>query len=140
MFERFTDRARRVVVLAQEELVKPRAKFVHDQARPLGFARVGPVELRADLHVSQHDAHEPLGLERGAALQHPAQGAAVAVGASEPEPSSASLPVSLSTLNVSNNNVSHLRNVARLVELQTLQASNCKLKTLESLEELRACA
>jgi dynein assembly factor 1 len=51
-----------------------------------------------------------------------------------------SLPVSLSTLNVSNNNVSHLRNVARLVELQTLQASNCKLKTLESLEELRACA
>ena len=33
-----------------------------------------------------------------------------------------SLPVSLSTLNVSNNNVSHLRNVARLVELQTLQA------------------
>ena len=51
-----------------------------------------------------------------------------------------SLPVSLSTLNVSNNNVSHLRNVARLVELQTLQASNCKLKTLESLEELRHCA
>ena len=51
-----------------------------------------------------------------------------------------SLPVSLSTLNVSNNNVSHLRNVARLVELQTLQASNCKLKTLESLGELRNCA
>jgi dynein assembly factor 1 len=52
----------------------------------------------------------------------------------------ASLPVSLSTLNVSNNNVSHLRNVARLAELQTLQAGNCKLKTLESLEELRECA
>ena len=51
-----------------------------------------------------------------------------------------SLPVSLSTLNVSNNNVSHLQNVARLVELQTLQASNCKLKTLESLGELRNCA
>ena len=51
-----------------------------------------------------------------------------------------SLPVSLSTLNLSNNNVTHLQNVARLVELQTLQASNCKLKTLESLEELRHCA
>ena len=51
-----------------------------------------------------------------------------------------SLPVSLSTLNVSNNNVSHLQNVARLVELQTLQARNCKLKTLESLGELRNCA
>jgi dynein assembly factor 1 len=51
-----------------------------------------------------------------------------------------SLPVSLSTLNVSSNNVSSLRNLARLAELQTLQASNCKLKTLESIDELRRCA
>lgn len=68
------------VALAQVELVHPRAEALHDQARPLGFARVGPVELRAYLHVAQHDAHEPLRLEWRAALQHPAQDATVVVG------------------------------------------------------------
>lgn len=51
-----------------------------------------------------------------------------------------SLPVSLSTLHVSNTNLSRIENVARLVDLQTLQASKCKLKTLDSITELKHCA
>jgi len=50
-----------------------------------------------------------------------------------------SLPPSLSTLNLSNTNLSHVGNVAHLTELSTLQASGCKLKTLESISELAKC-
>ena len=49
------------------------------------------------------------------------------------------LPKSLSTLNVSNNNISSLDNVSTLPDLETLQASHCKLKDLDAIRDLRNC-
>ena len=49
------------------------------------------------------------------------------------------LPKSLSTLNVSNNNISSLDNVSTLPDLETLQASHYKLKDLDAIRDLRNC-
>ena len=49
------------------------------------------------------------------------------------------LPKSLSTLNVSYNNISSLDNVSTLPDLETLQAAHCKHKDLDAIRDLRNC-
>ena len=49
------------------------------------------------------------------------------------------LPRSISTINISNNNISKLEHLAGLTDLQTIQASHCKLKDLDGIRELSSC-